>query len=184
MRHLVVDCETSGLSHEKNKVLTVGLVDAEIGKNKFKINDTDHIKVKHDDYNANPFALRINKIDLKEHHKTAIYPKFACKKINQFINKNSLSSCPVLGHNLKFDFRFLNALSAQGKARLSLSGNPIDTMAIWRNLKSSGHVPSYLKSSLKEVSGFFNIGYENAHDALGDCMITAKVYKKLLEFDF
>jgi DNA polymerase III epsilon subunit-like protein len=180
MRHLVIDCETSGLSHQLNKVLTVGLVSAEINKKKLKIIDTHHVKVKHDNYNANPIALKINKINLKEHHKNAIYPKFACRKINDFIKDNSLSNSPILGHNLGFDFRFLNSLSMQGKTTLKMSGSSIDTMAIWRSLKSLGHVPFYLRSSLREVSEFFKIDNSNAHDALGDCIITAKVYHKLL----
>jgi DNA polymerase III subunit epsilon len=182
MRHLVIDCETSGLSHERNKVLTVGLVNAEISKNRLDILGSSHIKVKHDNYNANPIALKINRINLEEHHKTAIYPEIACKQINNFIKKNALAECPVLGHNLRFDFRFLGALSMQGKSNLDIEGSPIDTMMIWRKLRSCGQVPTYLRSSLKEVSGFLKIDYENAHDALNDCIITAKVYKQLLRF--
>lgn len=180
MRHLVIDCETSGLSHERNKVLTVGMLYAKIDIDRLEIVDSEHVKVKHDNYNPSGLALRINKINLNEHHKTAIYPFEACGVIDNFLEKNFLKEAPVLGHNLNFDFRFLRALHLQGKQDFSIGGDVLDTMIIWRMLKNKGHVPTHLKSSLKVLSKYFDVSYSGAHDALQDCKITAEVYRRLL----
>jgi DNA polymerase III alpha subunit (gram-positive type) len=180
MRHLVIDCETTGLSHCNNQVLTVGLLDAEITKNKLKIKELDHILIKHKDYNVSPMALRINKINLQEHHKKGLPLKKACKKINNFILTNKLNKVPVLGHNIGFDFRFLAALGEQAKTELEMSWNPVDTMQIWRTLRAEGRVPYQCKSNLKTLSHYFQLDYSKAHHALHDCIITSKVYHNLL----
>jgi DNA polymerase III subunit epsilon len=180
MRHLVIDCETSGLSHEKNKVLTVGMLHANIDADDFEIIDKAHIKVKHDEYNQNWMALRINKINLAEHHKCSIHPDCACDEINDFVGRNCLTQAPVLGHNLRFDFRFLKALHLQGGRDFGIDGESVDTMLIWRALRARGHVPFEMKSSLKVLSKYFDVSYKGAHDALEDCRITAEVYQKLL----
>ena len=181
MRYLVIDCETTGLSHDNNKVLTVGMLNAEITKRKIKVIDESHIKVKHDDYNPNRFAMMFNKINLTEHHKVAIYPKLSCKKINNFIKDQELEKAPVLGHNLRFDFRFLGALQHQGKTEFKMSWNPTDTMMIWRELKAQGKIPLHFKSSLRVLSEYFNVCYDCAHDAVEDCKITAEVYHRILK---
>ncbi len=181
MRHLVIDCETTGLSHCNNQVLTVGLLDAEITKNKLKINESDHVLIKHKNYNVSPMAIKINKIDLKEHHKNALPLKKACKSINNFITNNKLNEVPVLGHNLGFDFRFLAAMSEKAKTELEMSWNPVDTMQIWRTLRAEGKVPYNSKSNLKTLSKYFQLDYTKAHHALHDCVITSKVYHNLLK---
>ncbi len=181
MRYLVIDCETTGLSHRNNQVLTVGLVDADVTKNKLRINESEHVLIKHKDYNVNPMALKINKINLEEHHKKGITPRTACKKINNFITQNKLCGVPILGHNLGFDFRFLAALSEQTKTELEMSWNPIDTMQIWRTLRAEGKVPYDCKSNLKTLSRYFQLDYSKAHHALHDCVITANVYHNLLK---
>ncbi len=180
MRHLVVDCETTGLSHEKNKVLTVGMLHANIDVDDLEIVDREHIKVKHDEYNPSGIALKINRINLAEHHECSIYPKFACEQIDDFIKSNCLMQAPVLGHNIQFDFRFLRALHLQGGRNFGIEGESVDTMRIWRALRARGHVPLEMKSSLKVLSKYFGVSYAGAHDALEDCRITAEVYQELL----
>lgn len=176
----MIDCETSGLSSQKNKVLTVGLLHAEITKSRLRIFDEEHIKIRHAQYNPSGLALKINKINLDEHHKVAIQPSKACQRINEFLNKNALFNAPVLGHNVLFDYRFLEALHKQGNADFLINTEYVDTMMMWRDLKKKNVVPNSSKSSLKHVSKFFGVSYNGAHDALVDCKITAEVYRNLL----
>jgi DNA polymerase-3 subunit epsilon len=181
MKRLVIDTETTGLSPNYNKTLTVGMLLVEVEKQHLKILDSNHIFIKHKDYNASSQALKINGIDLEEHDKIAIPPKKACNEINLFLKRNILQETPLVGHNLSFDKRFLNALFDQGESLHKFHHESEDTMFIWRSLQNRGKIPGHLRSNLGTVASFFDIDYEKSHDALADCHITAKVYRKLLK---
>ncbi len=180
MERLVIDTETSGLSPRFNKVLTVGMLHIEVEKDFLEILDSKHLFVKHEDYCANPFALMINKINLKEHDQIADPPKKVCKEINSFIKENKLKKTTLVGHNIRFDNGFLDALSLQGKTKLNLHTKQEDTMQFWKDLKNKNLVSNEHKNSLKTLANFFNIDYSKAHGALEDCRITANVYHRML----
>jgi len=182
MEKLVIDTETTGFSPRYNRVLTVGLLLVDVEKDFLNIIDSNHILVKHNSYNANPDSLRINKINLQKHHEVADEPKIACKKINAFLLKNKLDKTPLVGHNVNFDLSFLNSLFNQGKLNHGFSDKFIDTMYLWNYLKKNRIIPFHLRSDLGTVANFFEIDYSRAHDALEDCHITAKVYRKMLGF--
>ncbi len=180
MKRLVIDTETTGLSPTHNQILTIGMILIEIEKKQLKVLEEIHIFIKHDNYSSNKKALKVNGINLEEHDKIGISPREACKQINNFITKNVLQDTPLVGHNISFDKRFINALFDIGESFSKLHHESEDTMFIWRNLKNNGKVPKELDSKLGTVAKFFNINYEKAHDALADCHITAKVYHELL----
>jgi DNA polymerase III alpha subunit (gram-positive type) len=183
MKKLVLDTETTGLSPRYNKTLTVGLLLIDVERNFLNILDENHIFIKHDTYNANSQAMKINKIDIETHDKLAVYPEIACKQINSFVNKNSLHQTTLLGHNIGFDKGFISALFNQGEAESNLHEESEDTMHIWRSLKKKKLISPDLRSNLGTIAEFFEIDYTKAHDALADCHITAKVYKEMLRFD-
>ena len=85
MRRLVIDTETTGLSPRYNKTLTVGMLLIDVQNQHLKILDENHIFIKHENYNANSEALKVNKINIDEHHKIAVSPKIACERINSFL---------------------------------------------------------------------------------------------------
>lgn len=181
MKRLIIDTETTGLSPRFNKTLTVGMLLIDVEKDFLEILDENHIFIKHDNYNSTKEAMKVNKIDLKQHDIHAVPPTNACIKINSFIDKNSLRETPLVGHNLHFDKGFLSALFDQGESLSKFHHQSEDTMYIWRNHQKLGNVPFGLRSSLQEIANFFKIDYMKAHDALADCHITAKVYHKLLK---
>ncbi|MBU3923995.1 MAG: 3'-5' exonuclease [Nanoarchaeota archaeon] len=190
MHHLVIDTETTGLSPNFNKTLTVGLLLADIKKTHLNILEHNHIFIKHAHYNPNPQALAVNKINLEHHNLIAVPPYTACNQINTFIEDNSLQQTPLLGHNIAFDKNFLSALFDQAQQQGKLVRNPgflqfhhqsFDTMQTWRHLRKNGTVPSHLKANLGTIADFFDIDYTKAHDALADCKITAQVYHKMLK---
>ena len=182
MRGLIIDTETTGLSHNFNQVLTVGMLLADIDERGVDLIDSDHIKVKHERYNVSGLALKINGIDLKEHDKIGVNPKKACLLINKFVIRNKLKdiSAPMIGHNIRFDIRFLRQLYFETKKDYMLDLEIIDTRDLWIDLRNRGIVPGHLKGNLRAVSEHLDVSYDGAHDALNDCMITANVLHKMM----
>ena len=180
MLRLVVDTETTGLSPRFNKTLTVGMLLVDVEKDFLKTVAEDHIFVKHDVYNSNRSALKVNGINIAEHDKIAVEPKIACNQINSFVEKHDLRDTLLVGHNFHFDRGFLNALFDQGESLSKLNSEHEDTMRIWRNLKKEGSIPFDLRSNLGTIANYFDIDYTKAHDALAECKITARVYHQLL----
>jgi len=181
MKKLVIDTETTGLSPHHNKILTVGLLLIQTNQEQLKIIDQDHIFIKHKSGFINPSALRVNKINIWEHNKTAIPPQIACNTINSFIQKNNLQSTALLGHNFHFDKRFLSELFSQSNCVPKLHTEHEDTLVLWRKLQRQRKVPIHLRGNLATVANYFDIDYTKAHDALADCHITAQVYHKMLQ---
>lgn len=182
MRGLIIDTETTGLSHNYNQVLTVGMLLAEI-EDDLDFIDSKHIKIKYDKYNVSGIALKINKINLKVHHKIGINPKKACSEINNFIldNKiNKFKNIPLIGHNISFDMRFLRELYKRERKEFLLDMETIDTRQLWINLKNKGIIPNNLRGNLRTLAEHFNVDYTQAHDALEDCKITAQVFHKII----
>jgi len=181
MNRLIIDTETTGLSPRFNKTLTVGLLLVDIEKNHLNILDQNHIFIKHNNYNSNAEALKVNKIDLKQHTLKAVHPQKACSQINTFIKKTSSQQTPIVGHNIAFDKNFLGALFQQGETESLLHTKSEDTMRIWRNLQKENVIPNHLRANLGTLAEHFDIDYRKSHDALADCHITAQVYHKMLK---
>lgn len=181
MKRLVIDTETTGLSPEVHRTLTVGMLLIDVEHDFLDILDSSHILIRHDDWVIDPDALKINKIDLNEHIKAAVFPDIACAQINDFVDKNELDRTPLLGHNIAFDKEFLKGLFIQGKSVPKFHSTQIDTMHLWNDLKRKGQVPWNYRSNLPAVAKYFGIETINSHDALADCHTTAKVYQNLLK---
>ena len=180
MKRLVIDCETSGLEPMRHQILTIGMVFADVTPKKLDVLDERHLFVKHDKYRISKKAMEINKINLEKHHQVAVFPKVVCKKIHSFIGTNSLFSTPILGHNVHFDIGFLNALFNNTESDYPFCSIKEDTRYLWEDLKRKRIVNPFLNSKLGTLANHFNIDYGDAHDALVDCHITAKVYQKIL----
>ncbi len=180
MQRLILDTETTGLSPRFNKTLTVGLLLIDVEQTHLKILSEDHIFIKHNNYNSQPEAMKVNKIDLARHTLKAVHPNQACNQINTFIKNNNAYQTPIVGHNIAFDKNFLKALFQQGETNSLIHTESEDTMRIWRDLQKQSLIPSHLRATLGHLATHFNIDYTKAHDALADCHITAKIYHNLL----
>ena len=180
MKRLVIDCETTGLRPNFHQILTVGVVLAEIKPCSLNILDERHFFIKHEQYNVSKTAMRINNINLTEHHEIGILPSLFCKRIDDFILSNDLKNTSLLGHNLHFDLNFLKALFTNEKHLIPFCTKKEDTRYLWEGLKRKGIINPNLNSKLGTIAGHFGIDYQKAHDALADCHITANVYHKML----
>lgn len=181
MKRLVLDTETTGFYPDRHKVLTVGMMLIDVTEEFLDILDSSHILIKHNNYNADPDSLAVNKIDLIKHHEVALEPSIACREINSFIGKNILQTTPILGHNINFDRGFLGILFERANVIPWFHNEFEDTMLMWNFLKKRGVIPYNLRANLGTVAEFFGVDYSKAHDALVDCHITAQVYHNLLK---
>ena len=181
MHRLIIDTETTGLSPRFNKTLTVGLLLVDVESAHLNILNQNHIFVRHDHYNSNKEAMKINKINLEQHDLHAVPPTKACNQINSFIQQNSCPTVPIVGHNIGFDKAFLSALFQQGETQPLFHHQSEDTMQIWRKLQRQKLAPPHLRATLGAVANHFEIDYTKSHDALADCHITAQVYYEMLK---
>jgi DNA polymerase III alpha subunit (gram-positive type) len=181
MKKLVIDTETTGLKTYEHQVLTVGMVLIDVTPKKLKFIDESHLHVKYDEYNVSKMAMAVNKINLKEHHKIGISSEKACDKMHEFVDKNILYDTPVLGHNIGFDIRFLNAMFDIDKKRYPFCSQKEDTMYIWRKFKKDGLISPFSNAKLGTIANYFDIDYSKAHDAIADCKITAKCFHGMIQ---
>ena len=180
MKRLVIDTETSGLRPDSHQVLTIGMSLIDVSPSKLRFVDERHLFVKHEEYNLSKTAMRINGININKHHKIGIFPKKACKQVNQFLDIHSLSEVPIVGHCVHFDKNFLKVMFENEGKELPFHHEKEDTRYIWEGLKRKGLINPYKNAKLGTIAEHFGIDYSKAHDALADCKITAKCYHKML----
>jgi len=183
MKRLFVDIESTGLQPNKHQVLSVGLLLVDVDKDKLELVDKQEILIKHDDYVIQLAALKVNNIDLVEHDKNGrcVDVEEACRLIGVFMDKNSLHFEVFCGHNISFDINFLKSLFEPTETMYPFHYQSIDTMSLWFSLMNAGKIPNTRGSSLTKIADYFKVDRINAHSALEDCWITAKIYQKMLK---
>ena len=80
----------------------------------------------------------------------------------------------MIGHNVRFDFSFINQWAVNKKIKLSMDG--IDTLRMARAL-----LPEEQKKKLEALCVYFDIPRVNAHRALDDAIETVQIYEKLAD---
>ena len=131
MKRLVIDTETGGLFPREHSLLTIGMVLADFKPRRIKFTHQKHILIKHPEYFVTRSALKINGIDLEQHHKAGVVPKLAHKQMTEFIDEHSLHDMTLLGHNVHFDINFLDAFCAEHALKFPLSREKEDTRYMW-----------------------------------------------------
>ncbi len=159
-----IDLETTGGSHEKDKIFEIGLVkirNLEIGESKeFFINPEMRIPI---------YVQKLTSVkqaDLKD----APIIEDVIEQILEFIGDDIL-----VAHNAAFDVPFFNSVLKRLK-RPVLSNKSICT-----NIMTKHMLPEIQKSNLTYLSELFKIDFEDAHRALSDSILTAKIFIKFLE---
>jgi len=181
MERLVIDTETGGLRPREHSLLSVGMLFVDVTSKRLNFIDEAHIFVRHNEYNVSRMALRINGINLEQHHKVGVSTDNACNKINSFVKKNVLYDTPILGHNVHFDVSFISSLFEGERLKYPFCRAKDDTKFIWQKYKRRGLLSPFTNAKLGTIADHFDIDYSDAHDALEDCKITAKVFQKLME---
>ena len=83
----------------------------------------------------------------------------------------------LIGHTVQFDLSFLNRKLKS--CRTKIHNKSLDTADLAQAL-----LPTLSNYSLDRVSARFNIGNEGRHTALGDALLTARLFLTLLDLDF
>lgn len=156
--YIVIDTETTGLSHYSNEIIEIAAIRIENGKiiNQFQTLVKPHNVI-------SPSITRITGIT-NEMVKNSpdildVLPDFL-----QFIGDS-----PLVGHNITFDLRFLNSYLDENLTNLLA-----DTMLIARK-----KLPNLDNHKLETIVRHLNITDHQDHRALSDCNITNEVYELL-----
>ena len=160
----VVDVETTGLSASKNRVIEIALVKIE----NLKITDKLSYLINPQTY-IPPFITSLTGISNDDVIGAPIFSDIV-EEIISFTDKTILTA-----HNFSFDSSFLNT-------EFMISGREFINDHSCCTLKLARKIYPTLKSkSLTSVAQSLNLNNSNAHRALGDAEITAKVLLKMIK---
>lgn len=187
---LIIDTETTGLNSHKHGLIQLGAVAAGLN---FEVHDTLSLNIKPPDgYEVSPEAQEIHGIPQEVIDGGVSYQE-ALSTFWKFIKKNFEPEPICVGQFFPFDYSQLQLLYSADwklgdKCSRFLKNDFIDTKVLvnFLNLqaKLGGQplpfpVTSLSKpGGLKDVLGIDQAKY-TAHDALGDCLATLEVLKKL-----
>ena len=160
----VVDVETTGLSANKNRIIEIALVKIE----NLKITDKLHYLINPQTY-IPPFITSLTGINNDDVIGAPIFSEVV-DEIISFTDNTILTA-----HNFPFDSSFLNSeFSTSG--REFINEHSCCTLKIARKI-----YPTLKSKSLSNVAQSLNLKNKNAHRALGDAEITAKVLLKMIK---
>lgn len=159
----VLDVETTGLSANKNRVIEIAIVKIE----KLKITDKLHYLINPQTY-IPAFITSLTGIDNDDVIGAPVFSEVVDEILN-FIDNTVLTA-----HNFSFDSSFLNT-EFMLSGREFISDESCCTLKLARNI-----YPDLKSKSLSSVADFLNLRNKNAHRALGDAEITAKVLLKMI----
>lgn len=178
----VLDCETGGLDYTKHALIQVAIL----------IPDKDaHINLHIRPFRGAKFSVEASKVNgfTKEdvlNDKTRLNEGEAAIKLERFIKKHFGSNkAKIIAHNSQFDYEFVRAWLDRTKKIVKFSDlfekNWSCTQKLFTELRDEGLIncPSV---RLIDLSKYFGISLENAHDALADITATAELHKIYLDF--
>lgn len=181
----MVDTETSGLDPRENALLTVGYCIIELQPRvQYDVIHTGCVAMKSSGLKITQKAMAVNGIDIEKHDRTADTPERALSIFLTDLKQYFGNSRPApIMHNAAFDIGFLR----QWFSRCGLeyddyfSRRSIDTYTLLASLHAAGKI--HLKNfGLGSAASYFNIPAPGKlHDALNDALVTAGLYKAMLE---
>ncbi len=168
-----IDTETSG-PEPHHELLEIGVI--KVSSYNFAVLDEWEVKIKPKHIElADPDALRINHYN-EEDWREAIDLEEALK---MFLEKTS--NTILVGHNLVFDWFYINKALGECKLQPTFYYKVLDTFCLgWQKLR---HLPDIHHLSLSEMANHFGIVQEKKHSALDDARTTYKVFLKLATLD-
>jgi len=166
----VLDTETTGLDFTKDKIVSIAAV---------KISDLTLQEQEVLDELVNP-ERDIPWDSVKIHHITNehVQNKQTLSEIESKVS-SYLHECILVGHNVDFDVNFIRtSLPQSNLGTLVKNITTIDTI-----LLSAGLFPDLKTYELSYLCNQFNIRTNDQirHSALGDCIVTARLFLFLLE---
>lgn len=162
---VVLDTETTGLDENENEMLEISIIRPDTSI----ILDTKIKPVQIE--TAHPKALEVNGYNEEEWADAPTWNEIA-----PFV-KEALTDVVILGQNVSFDMRFVNAwLKRTDVGNEGVSYHTIDTATLaYEHLAPCG----LQRLNLDAVCDFLGIPNDGAHRALADCKRALIVYNKL-----
>ncbi len=160
----VLDFETTGTSPPNSRAIEIGIVRIEKGK----ITENYHSLLNPGQY-IPPFITALTGITNEDIIGAPSFETIS-QEVKEFIDGSIL-----IGHNLPFDFAFLKSEFERADIQLPKL-EQICTLKISRKI-----FPELKSKSLGNMVKHFKIQHKNVHRALGDALVTAKLFLKLLE---
>ncbi|MAX67687.1 MAG: 3'-5' exonuclease [Bacteriovoracaceae bacterium] len=154
----VIDLETTGGNHSKDKIIEIGMVKIQarevVNKKSFLINPEIAIP---------EFIQNLTNISQKDVEE--------CPTIDKVIHEiiEFISDDIIVAHNTSFDVPFLNSVLKR------LKKPPLKNNVICTNVMTKHLIPEILNSNLTYMSRLFNIEHSMAHRAYDDALATAKL---------
>lgn len=160
----VIDLETTGGNHSKDKIIEIGMVKMEgttvTDKKGFLINPKMTIP---------DFIQKLTGISQKDVADAQIIDD-VIEEVLEFIDDDI-----IVAHNTSFDVPFLNSTLKR------LGRDPLENKVICTNVMTKHLIPEILNSNLNYMSRLFKISHTNAHRASDDALATAKLLAVYLE---
>lgn len=168
-----VDIETTGLDHEKNEIIELGVVLAKLKDGELEVTDTIDMKItpKHIE-TAEAVALRVNGYNEADW----LFSVSIESAMETFVKKTD--GAVFVAHNVTFDYGFIEAnlkrLGMENKFHFYI----MDTLSIaFATLHNNSDLG---KLSLRALCEKYGIENKKAHSAYADAFATYEVFKKLL----
>jgi DNA polymerase-3 subunit epsilon len=167
----VIDVETTGLSPRLHNIIEIGIVKI----SNQKIVDTFHTLI-NPGRNIPFYISNITGISNDDVFNAPFFDE-AADKISSFISGTILT-----GHNISFDKSFLKKefISCSYTALFS-AGTNIDNLSLCTHKLAHKLYPELKKKSLGSLCRHLHLHNENAHRALPDAEVTARIFLKMLE---
>jgi DNA polymerase III epsilon subunit-like protein len=156
-----LDIETTGFDPLKDEILEVGFIFFTLDKKGLKLGE-EYTQVFKPSVEVPAKILGLTGITQAELENA---PKFTEHKE---IIQSKLKDAVIVGHNIIFDIRFLEA------SGIKFSGKTIDTLDLVQWL-----LPTHHSYNLENLMHFFGISHKDAHRALADAKASVKVLEKL-----
>lgn len=182
------DLETGGMNPKRHPIIQIGAVTVNHDFSAFKQFER---KIIFDESRAEQQALAMNSYDRELWKREAVKPSEAAKAFAKFLSQaadvpkvskwsgKKYKVAQLAAHNAAFDRGFIFPWFKQLDIFFPAEWHVIDTMQLAMTVNTLfGEKPKSLK--LVDLCDHYGIELENAHDALGDVVATARLGRELL----
>ena len=183
-----IDVETTGLKAGHHEIVQVCFLplDGDLKPRRDVVPFDLNLKVEFED-RIDWDAFRVTKINFFKHQQTAMDKYEAADLFDGWVQKLKLPErkrISPLAHNWIFDAGFIKDWLGPTSFETVIDGRYRDTMTLALGIndiydRNNEPIP-FPKVNLSYIASQLKIAHENAHSALGDCVVTAEVYKGLL----
>lgn len=192
--YIVADFETGGLKSGWHEPIELAAVAIDPYKLEV-IKDSEFCSLMRPLYpeRLEPKALEVNKRTKEElladtvPHPKSVWTDF-CQYAKNYNPKNNKWGAPILvGHNIPFDFGFMNVLAKEYKLGYDETSDQCNLF--WENkdtkdlmflfFEGTDEMPNLKLDTIRDYMGYSK---ENAHSALPDVIFTAEIWIRYLKF--